>query len=280
MKGLNEIKTRIGGVSDTVKITKAMYLISTAKMPALAQDLAAAEIYRGSMDFAVGRLASAAHATNPYLAPHPDAKRTGYIVIAGDKGLSGDYNHLVLDAAWEYLADAPDRKIFAVGYMAKEFFKRMGVKVNSTYMHMMQHPLIEDAGEIADRLMRDMVDEKLKEVYIIYTRANKLHDQKVVCEKLLPLPYSRQEEDVALSAPNTDVTPLIRAALCAIIYDALLNAAAALNYKHMTSMQKATKNGEEMLEDLKQNYNHARQSAITAELIDVNVARMANEDIE
>ena len=278
MKGVNEIKARIGGVQDTVKITKAMYLISAAKSGKRMADLAAGNTYLAAVEHAVAGLMHPRYLASPYRATEKVASTTGYVVIAGDKGLAGDYNHLVLDYAWERIQTTAERKIFAVGYMAKEFFATKGVRANSAYLHMLQRPLVEDAGTIAARLVQDAVSGKLGEVYLVYTRANHLFDQEVVCERLLPLPYPDAEEPVATAIPTTDVNNLMQRLLEAKIYCALVNAAAAINYKHMTNMQKATNNGEEMLNRLTQSYHQACQAAITGELIDVNVARMANEE--
>lgn len=280
MKGVSEIKSRIGGVRDTLKITKAMYVISAAKLPKTQADLATAKVYQATVDKAVSRLNCPLYADNPYLVGNADGKRTGYIVIAGDKGLCGDYNDRVLRTAWEKIGAEKDCKVFAVGYMSKMFFANKGVKMNNAFTHMMQNPLPEDAGQIAEKLIADIAESKLSKVYIVYTKANKLHDQEVVCEQLLPLPYPKSEENIVLSQKEEDINELLHTALEARIYAALRNASCALTYKHMSSMREAANNGEDMLEELTQHYNHARQAAITAELNDVNVARMANEETE
>ena len=278
MKGVNEIKARIGGVRDTLKITKAMYVIAASKMAKCMSDLSNGKQYLSLVDRAVSRLMCPKYAQNPFLMGNADGKDVGFIVIAGNKGLCGDYNDKVLAKAWDVVSAYHDRKIFTVGNVTQLYFKGKGEKVSSAFTHMMQNPLPEDAAHIADRLMEDLVKSKLKQVFVIYTMANKLHDQAVVVERLLPLPYEMQEQDVVLSREDEDVGELLHEALRARVYCALMDAYCALNYKHMTGMQQAAKNGEEMLAELTQNYNHARQAAITAELNDVNVTRMATED--
>ena len=278
MKGVNEIKSRIGGVRDTLKITKAMYVIAASKMSKCVTDLSLGKQYQAALDHAVGRLMCPKYAQTPFLQGNADGKDVGFIVIAGNKGLCGDYNDKVLKTAWETVTQYPNRKIFTVGNVTQQFFKGKDEKVSSAFTHMMQNPLPEDAAHIADRLMEDLVQSKLRQVFVIYTAANKLHDQAVVVEQLLPLPYPMQAEDVTLSGTDEDVGELLHEALRARVYCALLDAYCALNYKHMTGMQQSAKNGEEMLADLTQHYNHARQAAITAELNDVNVTRMATED--
>lgn len=278
MKGLNEIKSRIGGVRDTLKITKAMYVISAAKMSKCLSDMANAVAYLTEIDRAVSRLMCPRYAATPYLMGNADGKETGFVVITGNKGLCGDYNDKVLSFAWDAIAPYAERKIFTVGNVAEYYFKGKNVKVSTAFSHMMANPLPEDAAKVADRMMDDLVESKLREVYLVYTRANHLFDQEVVMERLLPIPYEMQTEDVALSIEDGTVSELLNEALRARVYSALMNAYCALNYKHMTSMREAANNGESMLEELTQTYNHARQAAITAELNDVNVARMATED--
>lgn len=278
MKGVSEVKSRIGGVRDTIKITRAMYVIAAAKMPRAMEAMAAAERYADLMTKAVSRLACPRYRLNPYLAGNADGRYVGWIVIAGAKGFCGDYNDKVLDEAWRRISVTPDSKVFPVGYMAQSYMAAHGVHNSTAFLHMMQNPLPEDAAQIADRLMDDLVKSKLREVHLVYTAANKLYDQEVVCCRLLPLAIPEQTEDVSVSHPDADIDEMIRSLLTAKLYAALTEASAAYNYKHMTGMQQATKNGEQMLEDLTKTYNHARQAAITAELTDVNVARMANED--
>ena len=278
MKGVKEIKARIGGVRDTLKITKAMYVLSAAKLPRCIAKLQAGKAYHQGLEHAVQRLMCKAYCQNPFLQGNASGRNTGWIVLAGDKGLCGDYNDRVLVEAWSRIAATDDYRIFAVGYMAKAFFVAKGVRVSTNFVHMLQNPLIEDAAKIADRLMDDLSQGDLKQVFVVYTMATHLYDHEVVCEQLVPLPYPMQEENVRLSSPDEDINELLHAALTAKIYCALLDASAALTYKHMSSMQQSAKNGEEMLEQLTQDYHHARQSAITTELTDVNVARTVNED--
>lgn len=273
MKNTAEIKTRIAGVRDTVKITKAMYAISAAKMPASMHALRNAKDYLTSAQAMMDAVASCKAAQDSPLFAEREGKKA-YIVIAADKGLCGDYNERVLRCASDLIDPAQD-EIYSVGYVAREHLRAKGIRSNTSFVHMMQNPLPQDAGRIADALMGEVLSGHLTSIHVVYTMANHLHDQHVVCERLLPLTPT-EGEPVEVSA--ADLPELVRHYLKARLYVALCDASCALNYKRMTGMQQASNNGEEMLETLIAQYNHQRQERITGELNDAGGAKTAQEE--
>lgn len=278
MKGTQEIKSRIKGVRDTVKITKAMYSISAAKMSKTANRADQANRYYAAAKEAVCRLYSTPLG-RAFFETQKNATKNAWIVAAADKGLCGDYNDRVFAAFANAIEEGRIAKgdtIYSVGYAARQYLKGIGIRSDNQFTYMMQNPLPLDAQHIADVVMEEVAKGEIGTVYVLYTAANKLFDQEVVCEQLLPLPDGKQDEVVLMD--KEDVPDLIRLYLKAKLYAVLCSASYALNYKRMTGMQQATKNGEEMLQTLLATYNRERQERITSELNDANGAKIAQEE--
>lgn len=274
MKGIGELKARINSVQDTVKITKAMYLVSAAKMTPCVSRLQGCRRYLSGMQQVVDQLYSPATRNNHFFVKAPMGK-PAYIVVAGDKGLCGDYNDKVLSFAMRRIqADttAPVQ-LFAVGNVTQTYFLSHGYPICSAFVHMMHEPMFFDAQSIANKLMELYRQKLLGNVYIIYTQADSLYDQHPVIRHLLPFALPFNDQDPPLSIEQTDVDQLLYQYLCGLLYEVLLNAAVAINYKRMTTMQQSSNNGSQMLAQLQTTYNHRRQDAITGELCDVNTAR-------
>ena len=269
MKGTKELKTRIAGVRDTVKITKAMYAISAAKMARATANRRSSAAYADQMGAIV---LSLGNRLGPWCR-QTDAP-TAWIVMAADKGLCGDYNERVWQVA-EGLAIGPEDSIFCVGYMATEYYKAKGIATQNAFAYMMTNPLPQDAQQIADALLAAMMENKIGRVMAVYTQAQHAN-QQVVCQPILPL--TAPSVDAPYMPHPADVDELVRHYVWARLYAILCDASCALNYKRMTSMQQASNNGEEMIATLTTQYNHERQAAITNELNDTGSAKVANEE--
>ena len=273
MKGTKELRARIAGVKDTVKITKAMYAISAAKMP---RATAARRQSQAYSDLCHAALAALGRDTlGLWCEAAPDAP-TAWVVMAADKGLCGDYNERVWRLA-DTLVPTDARHIYTMGYMAREHYHALGMATHDAFVHMMTNPLLTDAQAIADALLADVMTGEIGQVKVIYTQAAHLGDQQVVCETLLPLDVP--EAEYPYMPHPEDVEELVRHWVWARLYAMLADASCALNYKRMTSMQQACNNGEEMIATLTTQYNHERQAGITNELNDATSAKVANEEI-
>lgn len=270
MKG-QELKRRITGINETVKITKAMQMISAAKMHKLQQKYDDAKKYLGRVSDAAHLVRTALFSLHPYLKGH-DGDRSAFIVIAGDKGLCGDYNHLVLEKALENIQNSNVTHLFPVGYIARDFFKKKGYNMITTYIHLGLDPMPDEARTITDDIIQRFVLKEFDNVYIVYTGIKTLSVQNVVVEKLLPLSYTENENAVEFLPGEGSVDNALNHYILAKMYYALTSSSLAINYKRMIAMQQSTTNGEEIISELKLQYNHKRQESITTELVDASAS--------
>ena len=282
MADITEIRHRIKSIQDTHQITKAMELISVAKMRKAVQKQAFSSVYFDSVRYTLKDiLRHSSDVRNKYTVHRPD-KRTTYVVIAGDKGLAGAYNNNVLNLAWEHMQRRPVHYVVTIGQMARAFFESRQQSVDLEFTHAVASPTLHDARGITRDIL-DLYDRNLMdEVYVVFTRmrTTSLHEPTLV--KLLPI----EEQDIEADVKNTytgeicyDPSPkevldvLVPQYLVGTIYSTLIHSAACEHAARMMAMSNANKNAEKMLDMLSLAYNRQRQSAITTELLDLTSGR-------
>ena len=282
MADITEIRHRIKSIQDTHQITKAMELISVAKMRKAVQKQAFSSVYFDSVRYTLKDiLRHSSDVRNKYTVHRPD-KRTTYVVIAGDKGLAGAFNNNVLNLAWEHMQRRPVHYVVTIGQMARAFFESRQQSVDLEFTHAVASPTLHDARVITRDIL-DLYDRNLMdEVYVVFTRmrTTSLHEPTLV--KLLPI----EEQDIEADVKNTytgeicyDPSPkevldvLVPQYLVGTIYSTLIHSAACEHAARMMAMSNANKNAEKMLDTLSLAYNRQRQSAITTELLDLTSGR-------
>ena len=282
MADITEIRHRIKSIQDTHQITKAMELISVAKMRKAVQKQAFSSVYFDSVRYTLKDiLRHSSDVRNKYTVHRPD-KRTTYVVIAGDKGLAGAFNNNVLNLALEHMQRRPVHYVVTIGQMARAFFESRQQSVDLEFTHAVASPTLHDARGITRDIL-DLYDRNLMdEVYVVFTRmrTTSLHEPTLV--KLLPI----EEQDIEADVKNTytgeicyDPSPkevldvLVPQYLVGTIYSTLIHSAACEHAARMMAMSNANKNAEKMLDTLSLAYNRQRQSAITTELLDLTSGR-------
>ncbi|MDR2505656.1 MAG: ATP synthase F1 subunit gamma [Oscillospiraceae bacterium] len=289
MSTLSEIRGHIRAVDDTRKITRAMYLISSAKMKrardAHDQNAISYEKIRSQIKFVLGSIHTPTR--NPFFRPHGD--KTAYVIIAGEKGLCGGYNHEILRLADEVISPLPEvnRSIITIGHMASEHFVKRGLHPDVHYLHAIQSPTLRHARQIATELSWMFTEKILDNVVIVYTKLFSDGTMKPSCRRLLPILKEDFEDadDTDESVAIMSYTPtryealsmLVTQYLIGSIYSALVQAHASEHHARMTAMQSATHNADEMLTKLRIQWGHARQAAITQEITEI-VAGSVNGD--
>lgn len=268
MKG-QELKGRIAGIKETVKITKAMEMISASKLHKAQQNFDNAKRYLESISSATDLLRTTA-GSHPYLVER-NGDSSCFIVIAGDKGLCGDYNHLMLGKALAFIEKANTKSIFPIGYMAKDFFKKKGYDMVRTYLHLGQDPIPYDAKLLANEIIKRFESNEFDKVYLAYTDITTLLSHNVVIEQILPL-EANSGEKVEILTGEESASAMLSHYIIAKIYYALCSSSLAINYKRMVAMQQSTTNGEEIISELVLQYNHKRQESITTELVDASAS--------
>ena len=286
MADIAELKHRIKSIQDTHQITKAMELISVAKMRKAMLKQAASSVYFDRVRATLKDIML--HSTdirNAYVRHRPDT-RAAYIVIAGDKGLAGAFNNNVLNLAWQHIQTRPVHYVITIGQMARSFFESRDQAVDLEFTHAVTSPTLHDSRGI----MRDILDlydrNLMDEVYVVFTRmlSSSVHEPTVV--KLLPIEAKDIEVEAASSfrgeicydpSPSEVLDILVPQYLVGMIYSTLIHSAASEHAARMMAMSNANKNADKMLDSLSLEYNRLRQSAITTELLDLSSGRFFSD---
>jgi F-type H+-transporting ATPase subunit gamma len=227
-------------------------------------------------------------------------KKKGFIVMTGDKGMAGAYNHNVVKEAENLLADAESYRLFVVGEVGRSYLYNQGYQVEKDFRFSTNNPSIHRARVMTEQIIELYKQEELDEVYVIYTRMVNSMKEEVEIEQLLPLKtheFIKQEkleqaemqqasheqdfddeneeqmfddgEYIIYPSPKKLLKSLVYNYVTGFLYGALVEASASEENARMMAMQSATDNAQDMLRELSIEYNRVRQSAITQEITEV-----------
>lgn len=281
MAGLREIQSRIKSIQDTRKITSAMYMISSTKMKKAKQALEATEPYFYTLQSTIARILRHLPDMEHLYFEKPDVQRTkiGLLVITGDKGLAGAYNHNILNLAQKFLDNTENQvKLFVVGELGRQYFTSRNIPIEENFRYTVQSPNFNRARWISEKILDQYRSGELDELHVIYTRMES--SMQSVAEDKMLLPIERpvlthipmdvyQEEFFLIPSAEEAVDTIIPNYITGFIYGALVQAFYTVHNARMVAMEAATNNADELLRDLKIMYNRARQAAITQEITEV-----------
>ncbi len=276
MAGMRDIKRRIRSIKNTQQITKAMKMVSAAKLRKAQQAVLAARPYSDMLEEVLARLVDGAEELYFPLARQRQLKRVGYVVITGDRGLAGGYNVNVLKLAYaEIRRHDEDVAVVCVGRKARDFFRRRGVAIEREYLNIGDNPNFIQARELAREITEMFLAETFDEIYLVYTEFITAMSQKPVLTKLLPVApqaggEAGQAEEYIFEPSAKDVLGMLLPRFVDTeVYRALLEAKASEHGARMTAMGSATDNAAEMIDKLTLSFNRARQAAITREISEI-----------
>jgi len=279
MNNTNDIKHRIKSIADTRQITKAMELISISKMKKALARYESNAAYFDKVRYTIKDILLHTHEIEHKYVSHRADRRTAYIVIAGDKGFAGGYNHNVLNKAWEHMQSREKRYIITVGQQAREFFESKNVQVDLEFTHIAQNPTLHDARGIARDILNLYDQNLMDEVLVVYTKLITTINQKPKITKILPVEESDLTDVEVKSSYSGDILydPTPRAVLNVLVpqyivgavFATLVQSVASEQCARMVAMNSANKNADKMLENLKLEYNRARQEKVTNELLEI-----------
>ncbi len=287
MANMREIKLRIKSVKQTRQITKAMKLISAAKLKKARQQLEQTVPFFDKVKSTIADIIiHSGMIENVFfdLRNEKSGRKKGFIVITGDKGLAGGYNSNIIKLAESRLKDAPQSLLFIAGHVGRSHFSRKGYNVYQDFDYAVQNPTVFRAREIAEMLLDLFGKGELDEVYLIYTKMVSTIKLEPQVMKLLPLDPGAFRADLGISE-NTAIKideslsyepsskavfdVLVPKYVKGVVYGALVEAFTSEQSARMTAMDNATANADEMLHSLNLYYNRARQAAITQEISEI-----------
>jgi F-type H+-transporting ATPase subunit gamma len=219
---------------------------------------------------------------HPLLEDRPaESGPTMLIVITADRGLAGSFNANVIKATTTFIAKdvAGEVAVGLIGRKAREYFVRRGFDVRYEAVNIFQKVQYEDARKIAEAAIAEFTEKRVSSVYLVYNEFKSIISQRVVIERLLPIPRLEIEGAPDKGGPQVDylfepgpeqiLGSLLPRHVETQIWRALLESAAAEHAARMTAMDAATRNSSEILESLTLYMNKVRQAAITREIIEV-----------
>lgn len=285
MANTKEIQSRMKSIQDTMKITNAMYMISSSKLKKSKKSLEDTEPYFYTLQSTMSRiLRHIPDMESIYFDQRenksPSERHTGYIVVTADKGMAGAYNHNVLKVAEEHLQQSDNPVLFVLGELGRQYFEHKKFPIEEQFHYTVQNPTLNRARNIAETILEWYSQEKLDEVYIIYTRMVNAVQAEAEVLQLLPLKkadFSNQsipigvkmEELALLPTPEAVMNRIVPDYVVGFIYGALVESYSSEQNSRMMAMQAATDSAKEMLKELDILYNRARQAAITQEITEV-----------
>ena len=286
MASITEIRSRMKSVEQTLKITNAMYLISSAKVKNARKQLAEVEPYFDKLEKT--ELDIIRHSPNikhRYIDGHQKPKeelKTGFLVITGDKGLAGAYNHNVLKLAESYLTKKKDPTLFLIGQMGRHYFQKKNISIDGEFMYTAQDPNIERARSITETMIDLYHREALDEIYLVFTHSYSAVRMEPEIIKLLPLDravlsarrglsQADQYRDVLRYEPSEEAVldVLVPGIIKGYLFSALVESFCSEQNSRMAAMDSASDSAREMLKSLSLEFNRARQGAITQEITEI-----------
>ncbi|WP_462266537.1 ATP synthase F1 subunit gamma [Mucilaginibacter sp.] len=291
MANLKEVRNRIASVSSTQQITKAMKMVSAAKLKRATNAIIQLRPYATKLKELLANLsASLEEGSSPYLQER-EPVRVLLVVVTSNRGLAGAFNTNAIKTANQLIAGkysaqykAGNISIVAIGRKAQEFYQKRGYKVIGNNNEVYTDLNFSNVSLVTEQIMQGFVNGDYDRVELIYNHFRNAAVQILTTEQLLPVPKAEAKEDptaIKTAKGSVQVDYILEPSKKAIVdqlipknikiqlYRAVLDSHASEHGARMTAMDKATDNAGELLRNLKLSYNQARQAAITTELTEI-----------
>ncbi|OHX66805.1 ATP synthase F1 subunit gamma [Flammeovirga pacifica] len=287
MASLKEVKERISSVDSTQQITKAMKMVSAAKMRRAQDRVIGMRPYADKLASILENVTEALGTdfSSPFVEAREEVNSVLVIVVTSDRGLAGAFNSNIQKEATRLVNEEYSKQqqagrveVLAVGSKGADFFKRRGYQVNNEFMNLFHNLEFEGARKAAEYAMDGYISGKFDKVVMVYNEFKNVATQIVRAKQFLPFALEEKEvqEDNGQEAdyifePEKEkiLSELIPKTLKVNFYSHLLDSNAAEHGARMTAMEKATENAGELLKALKLDYNRSRQAAITNEILEI-----------
>ena len=288
MPTLKEIKGRIASVQNTLKITSAMKLVSSAKLRKAQTAIESMRPYQAKLQEILATAGSSSAPVIPSsssvipgsssVIPGSDRESpTVVIALASNSSLCGGFNANAITKAKEVLREHPDATVYSIGRKMADAMRKAGHPSPQDFTSLSEHPAYGPAADLAEKLMEEYRDGKIASVLLVYNHFVSTGKQVPVVEELFSVISSEAEGVVEKSASDIILEPSRKELLEALypktiklkLFAALLDSAAAEHAARTVAMQTATDNGEDLLAELTLQYNKGRQQKITSEILDL-----------
>lgn len=278
MRNLRDIRRRIKSVRNTAQITKAMKMVSAAKLRRAEETMRRGRPYASALERIIASLARRCDVSLHPILKEREEKRIRLLVITSDRGLCGAFNTNLLKYAYKFIKEkekeGKEIEVDLIGKKGRDFFKRREVKVVKFYSGLSSKPNYDEAKEIAEYEIKSFLENHFDALYLIYNEFKTLITQKITTKRIIPAPISDEkllyEEWVEFEPQEEDVlNSLLEKQISFTIFQALLESFASEQGARMSAMENATKSALEMIDKLTLLANRIRQTSITKEIIEI-----------
>lgn len=281
---LKEVRNRIKSVSSTQQITKAMKMVSAAKLRRAQDSIIQMRPYAQKLQEMLSNIVSGASSgVNLPLAEERPVEKILFIPITSDRGLCGAYNSNVIKLTRQIIKEKYATQeanggvtILPLGKKGYEAFQRLGYNVIDKYWHVFADLSFDNVRNAAIYAQEAFLNKEFDKVEIVYSQFKNAGTQVFISEPYLPIPKVENKEEntrkvdfIFEPSMETLLRDLMPKILNTQVYKAVLDANASEHGARMTAMDKASENANELLRNLKISYNRARQAAITTELTEI-----------
>ncbi|MCZ4242732.1 ATP synthase F1 subunit gamma [Pedobacter punctiformis] len=286
MANLKEVRNRIASVQSTQQITKAMKMVSAAKLKRATNAIIALRPYATKLKEILGNLSASLEGSSSPFIQEREPNKVLIVTVSSNRGLAGAFNMNVIKAANNLIAEkyAEQLKngnvsIISIGKKTQDFYEKRKYNIIGNNNEVYADLTFENVTKITDTIMAGFIKGEFDKVEVVYNQFKNAAVQIITSEQLLPL--AKTEDPVVTNAKTTNVdyilepsqeeivSELIPKSIKIQLYKAVLDSHASEHGARMTSMDKATENAGELLKALKLSYNQARQAAITTELTEI-----------
>jgi F-type H+-transporting ATPase subunit gamma len=281
MPSLIDIRRRIRSVKNTQQITKAMKMVSAAKLRRAQDRVVSARPYAALLRQMLANVVAAIKATgeievesDPLLTIRPE-KRIDLVLITGEKGLAGAFNTNLIKAAVKFASEEhPDAKVsyILIGRKGRDYYRKREATIASEHIGLLANVKFAEAAVIAQAAVERYRNNEIDAVYVLNNEFKSVMAQKLTVARLMPvqLPADAGNPDYIFEQPPADLLHALLPKYVEIeVYRSMLESVAAEHAARMTAMDAATSNASDMIERLTLYMNRVRQASITKEIIEV-----------
>jgi F-type H+-transporting ATPase subunit gamma len=283
MPSLIDLRRRIRSVKNTQQITKAMKMVSAAKLRRAQQQVIASRPYARLLNDIISSVLSeygdSDVAGHPLLTKRPE-KKTLLLLLSGDKGLCGAFNSNILKEARKFIASKGEAQVELelIGKKGRDYYARRSIPIAGEWINVFSKVEFMTAQQIAKRVMERYAEGEIDSVYILYSEFKSAVSQIPTLKQALPIEPSAeaQEADAPQATEYLYAQPpeelfktLLPRYVEVMVYQSMLESAASEHSARMASMEAATRNAGEMIDKLTLHLNRVRQASITTEIIEI-----------
>ncbi|MFQ3213602.1 MAG: F-type H+-transporting ATPase subunit gamma [Marivirga sp.] len=289
MANLKEVKNRITSIVSTQQITRAMKMVSAAKLKRATDRITMMRPYSQKLSAILQNVSGSGDAemNNPYAIERP-VNNVLLILVTSDKGLCGAFNATVtrraeslINSEYKGLAEGGNVHFLTIGKKAIDYLKRNGLSYNADFVDLFNTLNFEEVSKAAEYVMAEFAKGTYDKVEIIYNEFKNAATQEIHNEQFLPIEKNIESEDSGgneyLYEPSQEQIEetLVPTSLKTQLFKALLDSNASEHGARMTAMDKATENAGDLLKELRLTYNRTRQAAITTEILEITAGAEA-----